>query len=254
MLSSSKIIKSNNHQHIEQSEDAWVIDTVLSDTDDFSEEVLDENEEAAIAEKKRILNHAYSKQEELIEAAKEEAEAIKQQAYQTGFQSGKEEGYQEGYTLGMKEGFEAGTQESEMLKQQGRDLITQAQFEIEQYTEEKKEALLALSIHMAEKIVHDQIDQHDEDLLSLVHPILHQLDREEDFISITVHPDAKNTIQAKLASLKSQYIGVRFAILQDPMIEPYGCIVESAHKVIDLQINAQLESMLKEMKEMERSV
>ncbi|WP_225743895.1 FliH/SctL family protein [Marinilactibacillus sp. Marseille-P9653] len=254
MLSSSRIIKSKHN--IQQAEDAWVIDTVLTDTDEYTEEESDTSEETqeVLLEKKRILNHAYSKKEELLEQAKQEAEAIKQQAYQTAFQQGQEAGYQEGYTLGMKEGFEQGKRESEALKQEGRDLIVQAQLEVEQYSQDKKEELLKLAVHMAEKIVHEQINHNDEGILSLIHPILHQLDREEDFISITVNPAVRNQIQANLASLKNQYTGVRFAVLQDSSIEPIGCIVESAHKVIDLQITAQLESMLKEMKETERNV
>lgn len=254
MQSSSRIIKSRHK--VDQSNDTWVIDTVLNDTEDSIDEELDESEEVkeAAIKRKKILNEAQSKKEEMIELAKQEAEAIKQQAYQTGIQSGKEAGYQEGYTKGMQEGYAEGKQESEVLKQQGRDLITAAQLEIEQYVQEKKDELLSLSLHMAEKIIHDQLDHSDEGILTLVHPILHQLDREEDFISLTVHPDSKEAVKEQLSSLKEQYPGVRFSILQDGNLEPNGCIVESAHKLIDLQVKAQLEAILKEMKETERNV
>ncbi|MFL2096467.1 FliH/SctL family protein [Marinilactibacillus psychrotolerans] len=254
MQSSSRIIKSRHK--VDQSNDTWVIDTVLNDTEDSIDEELDESEEVkeAAIKRKKILNEAQSKKEEMIELAKKEAEEIKQQAYQTGIQSGKEAGYQEGYTQGMQEGYAEGKQESEVLKQQGRDLITAAQLEIEQYVQEKKDELLSLSLHMAEKIIHDQLDHADEGILTLVHPILHQLDREEDFISLTVHPDSKEAVKEQLTKLKEQYPGVRFSVLQDGNLEPNGCIVESAHKLIDLQVKAQLEAILKEMKETERNV
>lgn len=254
MQSSSRIIKSRHK--VDQSNDTWVIDTVLNDTEDSIDDKLDESEEVkeAAIKRKKILNEAQSKKEEMIELAKKEAEAIKQQAYQTGIQSGKEAGYQEGYTKGMQEGYAEGKQESEVLKQQGRDLITAAQLEIEQYVQEKKDELLSLSLHMAEKIIHDQLDHSDEGILTLVHPILHQLDREEDFISLTVHPDSKEAVKEQLTKLKEQYPGVRFSVLQDGNLEPNGCIVESAHKLIDLQVKAQLEAILKEMKETERNV
>lgn len=254
MQSSSRIIKSRHK--IDQSNDTWVIDTVMNDPQDDFEEGLDESDEVkeAAIKKKKILNEALSKKDEMIMLAKQEAEEMKQQAYQTGIQSGKEAGYQEGYMQGMQEGYAEGKQESEVLKQQGRDLITAAQLEIEQYVQEKKDELLSLSLHMAEKIIHDQLDHADEGILTLVHPILHQLDREEDFISLTVHPDSRKAVKEQLPSLKAQYPGVRFSVLQDGNLEPNGCIVESAHKLIDLQVRAQLEAILKEMKETERNV
>lgn len=254
MQSSSRIIKSRHK--IDQSNDTWVIDTVMNDPQDDFEEELDESDEVkeAAIKKKKILNEALSKKDEMIMLAKQEAEEMKQQAYQTGLQSGKEEGYREGYTQGMQEGYAEGKKESETLKQQGRDLIVSAQLEIEQYVQEKKDSLLSLSLHMAEKIIHDQLDHTVEGVLALVHPILHQLDREEDFISLTVHPDSRKTVKEQLPSLKTQYPGVRFSVLQDGNLEPNGCIVESAHKLIDLQVRAQLEAILKEMKEMERNV
>ncbi|MFL2075826.1 FliH/SctL family protein [Marinilactibacillus psychrotolerans] len=254
MQSSSRIIKSRHK--IDQSNDTWVIDTVMNDPQDDFEEGLDESDEVkeAAIKKKKILNEALSKKDEMIMLAKQEAEEMKQQAYQTGLQSGKEEGYREGYTQGMQEGYAEGKKESETLKQQGRDLIVSAQLEIEQYVQEKKDSLLSLSLHMAEKIIHDQLDHTVEGVLALVHPILHQLDREEDFISLTVHPDSRKTVKEQLPSLKTQYPGVRFSVLQDGNLESNGCIVESAHKLIDLQVRAQLEAILKEMKETERNV
>lgn len=254
MQSSSRIIKSRHK--IDQSNDTWVIDTVMNDPQDDFEEELDESDEVkeAAIKKKKILNEALSKKDEMIMLAKQEAEKMKQQAYQTGLQSGKEEGYREGYTQGMQEGYAEGEKESETLKQQGRDLIASAQLEIEQYVQEKKDSLLSLSLHMAEKIIHDQLDHTVEGVLALVHPILHQLDREEDFISLTVHPDSRESVKEQLPSLKIQYPGVRFSVLQDGNLEPNGCIVESAHKLIDLQVRAQLEAILKEMKETERNV
>lgn len=257
MLSSSRIIKSRHK--IAQSEDTWVIDTVLNDIEEYIDEETDEANEPeeikeAIIQKKQILTEALSKQEEIIEQAKLEAEEIKQQAYQSGMQSGKETGYQEGYTQGMQEGYAEGKQESEVLKQQGRELIAAAQLEIEQYVQDKKDELLSLSLHMAEMIIHDQLDRTDEGILTLVHPILHQLDREEDFISLTVHPASRETVKEQLPNLKEQYPGVRFSVLQDGSLEPNGCVVESAHKLIDLQVRAQLEAILKEMKETERNV
>lgn len=254
MQSSSRIIKSRHK--IDQSNDTWVIDTVMNDPQDDFEEGLDESDEVkeAAIKKKKILNEALSKKDEMIMLAKQEAEEMKQQAYQTGLQSGKEEGYREGYTQGMQEGYAEGKKESETLKQQGRDLIASAQLEIEQYVQEKKDSLLSLSLHMAEKIIHDQLDHTVEGVLALVHPILHQLDREEDFISLTVHPDSRKAVKEQLPSLKAQYPGVRFSVLQDGNLEPNGCIVESAHKLIDLQVRAQLEAILNEMKETERNV
>jgi flagellar biosynthesis/type III secretory pathway protein FliH len=250
MPSSNRIIKNTP---ILEEDTGWIIDTVF---DEYEEEVVEENSESAeqLAEAKkkkaRILLNAEEEASQILEQAKIEAEELKKVAQEQGYTEGKQQGYEDGF----QNGYLKGQQESDILKQQARVMISEAQEEIENYVQDKKESLLSLSVHMAEKIIHEQLELMPEGIMELVHPILHQLDREEDFVSLTVHPSVRQVLRDKIPELQQSYPGVRFAILADETLEKGGIIIESAHKVVDLQVRKQLEAMLTELKEMERDI
>lgn len=238
--------------------DGWVIDTILEDDDEtvefeFSPEAAEQLEEAK-EKKLSILDNAEAQANQLISEAQEAARQLKETAKAEGYEAGKTQGYEEGLNRGLQEGHAQAMQEAEEIKQEARDMISDAQREIEAYVQEKKESLLSLSLHMAEKIIHEHLHLSPDGVFELVQPILHQLDREEDFVSLTVHSDLRERLHERLPELKQSYPGVRFAILVDETLEENGCIVESAHKVVDLQVKNQLEAILTELKETERDI
>lgn len=254
---SSRIIKSTQ-AHAEQTNE-WVIDTAYDLEAEQAEEEpssYDESEEIQEAKEKSasIINQALAEREALLQEAGEEIPRIKEEAKQQAYEEGFQEGYAKGFSEGKEEGTHAAHVENAALLQQARQMITNAQLDIEEYIEQNKDRLLKLSIHMAEKIVHEQLSLSADGILELVHPILHQLDRKEDYVSLTVHPSIRSFIKDKLPDLEANYSDVRFVVLQDETLNPLGCIVESAHKVIDLQVKKQLEAMVEELKESEREV
>jgi len=255
---SSRLIKSVQANANESTD--WVIDTAYEVQEDDTEHYIEENEEAgnelAYAKKKSadLIEKALSEKEQLIEDAMQEVEQLKEDAYKQAFDEGKKAGFQEGFNQGRKDGFNAGKEESDKLIQTARSSVTEAQQDIARYIEEKKDSLLSLSVHMAEKIVHEQLDLLPNGIMELVHPILHQLDRKEDYVSLTVHSSMRQQLKDQLPVLEKTYPGIRFIILQDDNIETYGCVIESAHKVVDVQVRKQLEAILMEMKEREREM
>lgn len=267
MLSSSRIIKSTKAQPVKV-DDEWVIDTMYDyepEADIDVSELLDDEEDDGNHEARAKLAEAYTKSQQLMdEALKEkerlllEAEAdiaqMKEAAYQKAFEDGTQAGYAQGYQDGNDKGYNDGKDMSQQLIDQAKQSVSDAQLDIEQYVEEKKESLLSLSIHMAEKIVREQLDLTPDGILELVHPILHQLDQKEDYVSLTVHSSKRKDIRERIPYLEKNYPGVRFVVLGDDNVDALGCVVESAHKVIDLQVKNQLEAMIEEMKESEREM
>lgn len=256
MPSSSRIIKSKRAKAEEASH--WVINTAYDYnteeeqvTDFYTEEAAEEIE-AAQKKSEALIQSAIQERDAMLQQAQDDIERLKQdvrmQAYEEGFKEGHDTGYSEGMAKGTKEA----TDTHADLMNQARQSITDAQLDIEAYIKEKKDSLLSLSVHMAEKIVHEQLDLSPEGILELVHPILIQLDQKEDYVSLTVHPSQRQFVRDRLPFLEKSYPGVRFSILQDETVLPLGCIVESAHKVVNLQVKEQLEAMIHEMKESER--
>ena len=256
MPSSSRIIKSKRAKAEETSN--WVINTAYDykleeePTNDFYTEEAAEEIEAAQKKSEAIIQSAIEEREALLKEAHADIEQMKQDVRMQAYEKGFKEGYDTGFSEGMATGQKEATEMHADLMKQARQSITDAQLDIEAYVKEKKDSLLSLSVHMAEKIVHEQLDLSPEGILELVRPILIQLDQKEDYVSLTVHPSKRQFVRDRLPFLEKSYPGVRFSILQDETVLALGCIVESAHKVVNLQVKEQLEAMIHEMKESER--
>lgn len=257
MPSSSRIIKSVQVDARQDSD--WIIDTAYQ-YEEEAEEYESYNQEAAdeLAQAKQkssqLIQKAQTEKEIMIQEAEEEIARLKEEAYREAFEAGRNDGFTQGFNEGQAQGFEKGKEDSQELMNQARAMITEAQLNIEEYIQEKKDSLLSLAIHMAQKIVQEQLDLTPDGIMELVHPVLHQLDRKEDYVSLTVHSSKRKELRERLPMLEKNYPGVRFVVFGDDNIDPLGCIVESAHKVVDLQVRKQLETMVEEMKEREREM
>lgn len=255
---SSRIIKSMQANAKESND--WVIDTAYDYEEDpedsYEETSQDAADELAQARQKsdQLIKTAITEKERLLEEAVAEISRIKEETYAKAFEEGQQAGYSRGFQEGKEDGYQAGKSDSQQLVDQARMTLTEAQLDIEAYIEEKKDSLLSLSVHMAEKIVQDQLDLLPDGILELVNPILHQLDHKEDYVSLTVHSSKRLEVREKLPYLEKNYPGVRFVVLGDDNVDPLGCVVESAHKVVDLQVRNQLLAMVDEMKEREREM
>lgn len=255
---SSRLIKSMQASSSDSTD--WVIDTAYEVKEEPADDYIEENEEARneleLAKEKsaQLIEKALTEKEQLIDDAMQEVEQLKEEAYKAAFEEGKQAGFEQGYKEGNDAGFTAGKQESDRLIKVAQQSLSEAQQDITQYIEEKKDSLLSLSVHMAEKIVHEQLDLLPNGILELVHPILHQLDRKEDYVSLTVHSSMRQMLKEQIPMLEKTYPGVRFIVLQDDNVEQYGCVIESAHKVVDVQVRKQLDALIDEMKEREREM
>lgn len=266
MPSSSKIIKSVKTHPVTDSE-AWVIDTAYDYEPDEPEEdvldTLDDDEDGQevyekLAEAKQksnqLIKDAMNEKQQMLSEAEEDIARLKEDAYAQAFEEGQKAGFDQGYNEGKEQGYSEGKDMSQQLVEQARETIRDAQRDIETYSQEKKESLLSLSVHMAEKIIQERLESTPDGLLELVHPILHQLDQKEDYVSLTVHSSKRKDIRERIPLLEKNYPGVRFVVLGDDNVDALGCIVESAHKVVDLQVKNQLLAMIEEMKESEREM
>lgn len=235
------------------------------DTDyEYAKEIVTETpaaeptEMVSVDEKERILQDAEQKRQELLAATEQEIEHIKEEAYQTsyeqGYAEGTDKGYQTGYEEGYREASEKAHAENIEMRKKALEMMNQAHLSIEQYESERKGEFLKLATHMAEKIVNDYIDQKSEGILAIAKPFFYQLDKEEEFVTIAVHPTQREVIEENLTQVKSISPETRFMVLADPNLDEKGMVIESSEAVIDLKIKQQLETMLEEFREMERTV
>ena len=177
-------------------------------------------------------------------------EAAYQKAYEEGLKAGHEEGYQKGFEEGQQQAYLENEKEVEAIKQMHEDTVA----EIENYKVDKKKEIIELASHMAEKIVHKEIDDSDQGILELANPYFYKIDKDEEFVYVTVHPSQLDYMTERLPEIEKIAYGTRFLFYADPELEEKGMIIESSKVVIDLQIKKQIQSMLQEFDEMERTI
>lgn len=223
-------------------------------------EVQEENstteteEKATLKKVDDLLKEAEIKSQQLIKQSQAEIAQIKETAQKEGYQIGHEKGFQRGYEIGYSEGLEQAKLENQEIREGAIQMLHETHEKMQIYQAEKKDEFLKLAIHMAEKIVHDYIDQADDDLLAIAKPFFYQLDKEEEFVTISVNPEKREVIDKNINEIKSISPGTRFMILGDPSLDKMGMLIESSHAVVDLQIRNQLDRMLEEFYEMERTI
>lgn len=196
----------------------------------------------------RFLKEAEEEKLAIINVAKQEAADIRSCAEAEGFKSGQEQGQDAGFQHGYQTGLEAAKTEAEHLKVAAHAMVAQAAEQVNAYYTSKREEIISLAAEMAEKVIHEKLNTSDEQILMLIEPVLSRMEQESKFITLTVTPELVVFMKEKISTLEQTFPLYRFAVLVDSSLEENGCVIESSHVIIDLQVKKQLDAMVEELK------
>ena len=173
-------------------------------------------------------------QEIKLEAEKE-AERLKEEANAQGFQTGLEQG-----KLQIEEEFR-------QKRQDMQELIESAYEEKVQIIQESEPFLLSLSVKIAEKVIKDELKQHEEQLLNIVKQALRHIEEAEDIV-MQVSAEDYPVILPFLEELKT-YVRADSELKLIPVtsIEQGGCMLHTASGSYDVTIDSQLEEIKKNL-------
>ncbi|WP_407371262.1 FliH/SctL family protein [Carnobacterium sp.] len=228
---------------------AMTADKFPEEEEHSSEEQIVEPIEAAQA--RALLAETRQKEQAILSEAEKEANKLKEAAEKQGFEEGKTQGYEMGYTTGYAVGMKQADEESQRMRENIRNMLDEAQEVVENYYQAKKNEFIELAGHMAETIVHKNIDVSSDQVMDLINPVLHRLKREDQFITLMVRPEQKELVKEKVKEFEKENQDIRFAVLSDNTLDKNGCVVENAHAIVDLQVRKQLDAMIDEMKNAE---
>ncbi|MDE1548283.1 FliH/SctL family protein [Jeotgalibaca caeni] len=198
----------------------------------------------------QLVREAEAEKEQIILAAQEEAEQIKAAAQQEGYRIGEHAGREEGYQAGYQASIQAAIKEVERMKQAADQLLKDAAKEVTLYHTEKRHEIIELAAQMAEKIIHEKINTSDETIMGLIVPVLSRMEQESKFITISVSPEKAPVVKENIKTLEADFPFFRFAVLTDASLEENGCVIESPHAIMDLQIKQQLTAMVQDLQEL----
>lgn len=242
---SYKIIK--NSQNIEQSEKHLQTIDISSfiANEELSKEVRKDNAQPdprVVLEteiRNEVMEATASERQAIIENAILETEHMKEEARRESASLGYDKGYKEGFQCGL----ESARKETEERRANAICMIEDAERKIKTYYEENEEKILLLAIKIAEKIVHQSIDSHSENVMLLARPILQEYGKTENII-LTCHPDNVELVQLHIPEIEKLCPNAHLLILEDKSLEKNGLIIENENQITDLQIKKQLERFL----------
>jgi len=148
-----------------------------------------------------------------------------------------------GYKEGFQKGFEEGRLEAEGMRENAISLTEDAEKKIKAYYEENEGKILSLSVRIAEKIIHQTIDVHSENVMLLAKPILHEYGKAENII-ISCNPENVDFVRSRFHEVEKLCPNAHVLILEDKSLEKNGFVIENENQITDLQIKKQLERFL----------
>ncbi|HCX64247.1 MAG TPA: hypothetical protein DHN33_03450 [Eubacteriaceae bacterium] len=192
--------------------------------------------------RKELQAEIEKKREEILEMARQEAVQIGEKARQ----KASAEGYQEG----LQKGYEEAERQTKGMKQQAVKLFEKAKVESEEYLKANENRLIDLSVKIAEKIVHQTIDESSDNLMLLARPILQEFVKSEQVI-VSTHPDNVDFIRGFAHDIEKMCPNAHVLILEDGNLERNGMVIENEERIVDLQIRKQLDRFLELVHERE---
>ncbi len=251
MISLSKLIKSQFTCHHEEKKQI-AIQTLKA----LLQEKVVEDDPELVKQSSFIIQTAKEEADQLIKSALEESMIINQQLIQERnsweqereqlIEQARQEGYTEGLELGRQEAlrqFQANIQESTQI-------IDLAKKEYDEKIQSAENAILELSIKIAEKIISFKLTEAQENYLPLVRKGLNEV-KEYEHIKIHVHPIYYEFVLSQKEELRSLVTNATdINIYANAEINEHDCFIESVFGRIDISIDTQLDQLKKRLLEL----
>jgi len=163
--------------------------------------------------------------EELITA--EALQAIKDQAFTEGFESGRKEGL-----ISAKDEI---AKKSELLA----SLINELTEPLQQCGEKTQQELLELAFAISRQIVRRELKQDPDQLIAVIRESLKQLPINSKNIRILLHPDDASIIR-ELLSIDQNSQDSRWQLIEEPSMERGGCLLKTENSKVDASVDRQV--------------
>ena len=158
------------------------------------------------------------------------------QGMAAGIEVGRKAGYDQGYEEGYKAGHAAGRERAELETAQLQSLAKACADAVVSVEEEMGQAMISLSIRIAEQVLRSTLDAHPEKILDLVRDIIHMDTSKEAILKLRVNPADLDLIDQYL----QHDIGVsHWRLLADQSIERGGCLAETVLGNIDATLQTR---------------
>ena len=157
----------------------------------------------------------------------------------------------------LQESYQRGLQDGKNLAERGllnvfKSMRTASE-ELQQLRErvlrDSEDGLLALVLAVARRVIHQEVVQNRQVVLSVIRAALYNVSSEDEIV-IRVHPDDHALLTASQdQALQRELSSFRFTLKSDVTLPPGCCQVETTLGTVDASFEAQLEEVYRRMLE-----
>lgn len=155
-----------------------------------------------------------------------------------GEQEGRTAGHQQGYEAGLAAGHAEGAEQARQEAVRLQELAQASAASLLEMEEEMGQALIALSIQIAERVLRSTLDSQPEKILDVVRDIIHLEADKEAALTLRVHPADEALVRQYLAS---EPAAGHWRLRADETIARGGCIAETVLGSIDATLQTRWE-------------
>ncbi|MBT0584920.1 flagellar assembly protein FliH [Alteromonas oceanisediminis] len=223
-----------------------------------SEDDIDEEETNALNKRSEWRYEPPEPEEEILPPTAEEIEAIRQAAFDEGFNNGHQEGltqgteegqakgyelgHAEGLAQGKEEGLAQGQSEVQALAEQWQVLVDSLQSPLAKRDEQVQEELLQLAVALAKSVIQVEVKTNHGVIEEAFRQALSALPSSEQTVTIKLHPDDIAVIKRVYDDAHIQQQGWQFQ--PSPELSPGGCDVSTSNNAVDYSIERRCKDVI----------
>jgi flagellar assembly protein FliH len=193
-----------------------------------AEPVLLAAAKAAEAEAAAVLEAARKQAREIKAAATQEADALRQEATRSGYETGFEAGYQDGLA------------EAAGIKEESKRIMEEALRYRQEIFVNLQPDLVAVAVVMAERIIRQEVSLEPGLIAGICREALKKALDGSNYL-LSVHPDLLPVVEAHRQQLEQCLPkGARMQIIPEATLQPGGCRLETETIVVHGDIHDQL--------------
>ena len=158
-----------------------------------------------------------------------------------------EEASAQGFQTGYDKGVNQAEEEFREQRLEMQELIQLAYEEKAKIIQQSESFLLSLSVKIAEKVIKEELKQHNDQLLNVVKQALKRIDESEDVV-IQISPDDYSIVLPFLNELQT-YVRDDSELRLIPLakLKKGGCMIQTANGSYDVTVDGQLLEIKKQL-------
>lgn len=227
-------------EDLEDGESAMLFGNGMNISEDEAKSKAEEILAAARQEADDIVNQAHEEAEQMHSVAYDEAIEIKQQA--------QEEGYQKGYLEGKEQ---ADLEYEKKIAQLNEKMIENEQILVDKektLIEQTEHKMVDILCQLIPAITGVSIENEKNVLLYMINMAMHDLDNSTKFVIRVSSDDYGALLEQKDKIYGARNPNIALEIFEDAKLQTMQCLIDTDNGIVDISLDVQLNNLIKALK------